>query len=587
VKPFEVRLRTGRGREWRTFRDPTSILKATTASEVAGCLSEVERAVAEDGAYAAGFVTYEAAAAFDLPVRDPGPPGLPLVCFGIFNPRSVGAERATPRTGTYETGEWQPTIDRGEYVDALRRIKSLIEAGETYQINFTFRLSAPFAGEPLALMRDLDASQDGPWGAFVDDGRYAICSASPELFFTMRGDRIECRPMKGTAPRGLWAAADREMADELRSSSKNRAENVMVVDMTRNDLGRIARTGSVDATSLFEVERYPLQWQMTSTVRARGDASLPAMFQALFPSGSVTGAPKHRSMSIIREIEADPRGIYTGAIGYLSPHGRRQFNVAIRTVTIDRERGRAEFGVGSGIVWDSVDRDEYDECGLKASILLKRPRFSYATGHRPDFRMLETIGWTPEGGFALLPRHLERLRQSAACFRFVCDIPQVQALLENAVGDLVGPSKVRVLVSQDGAIVCEGVDLGDAVPGPVLMSLAPDPIDKADVFLYHKTTRRDVYERARASRPDRDAVLLWNREGEVTEATEANIVVELDGQKVTPPVECGLLAGTFRAELLDQGVIEERRVTVADLPRATGLWLINSVRGWVPATLLP
>jgi para-aminobenzoate synthetase/4-amino-4-deoxychorismate lyase len=201
--------------------------------------------------------------------------------------------------------------------------------------------------------------------------------------------------------------------------------------------------------------------------------------------------------------------------------------------------------------------------------------------------MLETIGWTPAEGFALLPRHLERLRQSAACFRFACDIPQVEALLENAVGDLVGPSKVRVLVSQDGAIVCEGIDLGEAAPGPVLMSLAPDPIDKADVFLYHKTTRRDVYERARASRPDRDAVLLWNAEGEVTEATEANIVVELDGQKITPPIECGLLAGTLRAELLDQGAIVEQRVTVAELPRATGLWLINSVRGWLPATLLP
>lgn len=586
MKPFEVRVRTGRGREWRTFRDPTSILRATTIGEVAGCLAEVERAVA-DGAYAAGFVTYEAAAAFALPVREPGSAGLPLVCFGLFSPQSVDSERALPRTGAYDTGEWQPSIDQPTYANAVQRIKSLIEAGETYQINFTFRLSTAFAGDALALLRDLDAAQDGPWGAYVDDGRHAICSASPELFFTVRGDRIECRPMKGTAPRGLWAAADRARADQLRSSPKNRAENVMVVDMARNDLGRIARTGSVAVTSLFEVERYPLQWQMTSTVRARGTARLPAMFEALFPSGSVTGAPKHRSMSIIRELEADPRGIYTGAIGYLSPHGRGHFNVAIRTVTIDRERGRAEFGVGSGIVWDSVDEDEYEECRLKASILLKPPRFSYATGHRPGFRMLETIGWTPAGGFALLPRHLERLRESAACFRFECDIRQVQALLENAVGDLAGPAKVRVLVSQDGAIVCEGIDLDEASRGPVRVSLAVEPIDKADVFLYHKTTRRDVYELARASRPDRDAVLLWNRDGELTEATEANIVLELDGEKVTPPIECGLLAGTLRAELLHQGTITERRVTVADLQRATELWLINSVLGWVPATLLP
>jgi para-aminobenzoate synthetase/4-amino-4-deoxychorismate lyase len=587
VTPFEARLRTGRGREWRIFRDPIAIFQAATASDVAACLAEVDRAVKADGCYAAGFITYEAAAAFDLPVRERRPAGLPLVCFGLFSPRSVESARALPRDGTYETGEWQPSIDRRTYADAIRRIKALIEAGETYQINFTFRLTTEFTGNPLALLRDLDAAQDGPWGAYIDHGRYAICSASPELFFHLRGDLIECRPMKGTAPRGLWAAADRALADELRSSPKNRAENVMVVDMARNDLGRIARTGTVETGGLYRAERYPLQWQMTSTVRARIAADLPAVFSALFPSGSVTGAPKHRSMSIIRDIEGDPRGIYTGAIGYLSPHGRQHFNVAIRTVTIDRERGRAEFGVGSGIVWDSVADDEYEECRLKASILLKPGPASYATGHRPDFRLLETIGWSPAEGFVLLPRHLQRLHESAACFGFECDIDQVLALLENAVADLAGPSKIRVLVSQDGAIVCEGIDVGPPPPGPLQLSVAAEPIDKDNVFLYHKTTRRAVHETARASRPDRDSVLLWNRDGDITEAIDANIVAELEGVKVTPPVDCGLLPGTLRAELLEKGIITERRLTVADLQRATALWLINSVRGWLPAVLLP
>ncbi len=586
MRPFEVRLRTGRGHHWYTFREPTAIIEAATVDEVADCLAEVDRAVREGGSYAAGFVTYEAAAAYGLAVRPRGSGGLPLVCFGLFSAPSVDTERGLPRGGTYQTGEWQPSIDHATYARAIGRIKSLIEAGETYQINFTFRLTTDFAGDALALLRDLDASQDGPWGAFVDDGRHAICSASPELFFRVQGDEIECRPMKGTAPRGLWAGADRASADRLRSSAKNRAENVMVVDMARNDLGRIARTGSVEAPSLFDVERYPLQWQMTSTVRARTGAALPALMQALFPSGSVTGAPKHRSMSIIRELEADARGIYTGAIGYLSPHGTQQFNVAIRTVTIDRERARAEFGVGGGIVWDSVEQDEYEECRLKAAILLERPRFSYATGRRPDFRLLETIGWTPEEGFALLERHMQRLRESAACFRFECDIPAVEALLDNAVGDLAGPAKVRVLLSQDGAVVCEGVDVGAPPHSPLRLALAAQPADRADVFLYHKTTRRDVYERARASRPDADAVLLWNREGEITEATEANIVVELGGERVTPPVECGLLPGTLRAELLAGGAIAERRVSVDDLQAATTLWLINSVRGWMPATLI-
>lgn len=587
MRPFEVRLRAGRGHRWRTFREPTAIIEAATVDEVAGCLAEVDRAVRVDGLYAAGFVTYEAAAAFGLPVRPRGSGALPLVCFGIFSPQCVDMERGLPPGGTYQTGEWQPSIDHATYARAIGHIKALIEAGQTYQINFTFRLTTDFAGEPLALLRDLDASQDGPWGAYVDDGRHAICSASPELFFRVTGDQIECRPMKGTAPRGLWARADRAHADRLRSSPKNRAENVMVVDMARNDLGRIARTGSVEATSLFEVERYPLQWQMTSTVRARTGAALPVLLEALFPSGSVTGAPKHRSMTIISELEAEARGIYTGAIGYLSPQGSQHFNVAIRTVTIDREAARAEFGVGSGIVWDSVEEDEYEECRLKASILLERPRFSYATGRRPDFRLLETIGWTPEEGFALRERHMERLRESAACFRFECDIPAVQALLDNAVGDLAGPSKVRVLVSQDGAIVCEGIDVGPLPRVPVRVSLAAEPVDTADVFLYHKTTRRDVYERARASRIEADAVLLWNREGEITEATEANIVVELGGDRVTPPVECGLLPGTLRAELLAAGAIIERRVRVDELQSATALWLINSVRGWLPATLIP
>ncbi|MDQ3213329.1 MAG: aminodeoxychorismate synthase component I, partial [Acidobacteriota bacterium] len=575
------------GHRWRTFREPTAIIEAATVDEVAGCLAEVDRAVRVDGLYAAGFVTYEAAAAFGLPVRPRASGALPLVCFGIFSPQCVDMERGLPPGGTYQTGEWQPSIDHATYARAIGHIKALIEAGQTYQINFTFRLTTDFAGEPLALLRDLDASQDGPWGAYVDDGRHAICSASPELFFRVTGDQIECRPMKGTAPRGLWARADRAHADRLRSSPKNRAENVMVVDMARNDLGRIARTGSVEATSLFEVERYPLQWQMTSTVRARTGAALPVLLEALFPSGSVTGAPKHRSMTIISELEAEARGIYTGAIGYLSPHGSQHFNVAIRTVTIDREGARAEFGVGSGIVWDSVEEDEYEECRLKASILLERPRFSYATGRRPDFRLLETIGWTPEEGFALRERHMERLRESAACFRFECDIPAVQALLDNAVGDLAGPSKVRVLVSQDGAIVCEGIDVGPLPRVPVRVSLAAEPVDTADVFLYHKTTRRDVYERARASRIEADAVLLWNREGEITEATEANIVVELGGDRVTPPVECGLLPGTLRAELLAAGAIIERRVRVDELQTATALWLINSVRGWLPATVIP
>ena len=584
---LEVRLRSARRPEWRTFREPLAVVRATRPEEVARCLAEADRAVRRDGCYAAGFVGYEAAAAFGLPTHPASPDGLPLVCFGLFHPDSVTSERVLPAGGAYHTGEWRASIDHAEYVSAIRRIKSRIESGDTYQINFTFRLTAPFAGDPVALLRDLDLAQEGPWGAYVDDGRFAICSASPELFLRIDGDRIECRPMKGTAPRGLWPAADRQQAEHLVTSEKQQAENVMVVDMVRNDLGRVADIGTVQVAALFVAERYPLQWQMTSSVEARtAKGSLLHLFEALFPSGSVTGAPKHSSMGIIRELETAPRGIYTGAIGYMSPRGRGHFSVAIRTIAIDRRTGQAEFGVGSGVVWDSVERDEYDECLLKAALLLTRPPESYATGPHPDFQLLETIGWTPDAGFAVLERHLSRMQESAECFGFSCDVSEVRSVLEIAVADLAGPARLRVLLSRDGAIVCEGADLPVPAARPLRAALAADPIDPANVFLYHKTTVRDVYERARASRPDAEAVLLWNPSGEVTEATEANVVVEIGGEKVTPPVVCGLLGGTLRAALLESGAIHEQRVHVDDLARATGVWLINSVRGWTPATLV-
>ena len=586
MTPFEVLLRTPHGGPWRTFRDPVELVVATRVEEVVDCLARVDRAV-RDGHYAAGFVTYEAAAAFGLPRSRHASGPLPLACFGLFPPDRVGSLPHLPQTAGCRVGQWHPSIDRAHYVSALRQVKAHIEAGETYQINFTFRMRAQFEGDPVALLNDLDSAQEGPWGAFVEVGRHAICSASPELFFAADRDRVVCRPMKGTAPRGLWPAADRAQAERLRNSEKDRAENVMVVDMIRNDLGRIARAGSVKAAPLFEVERYPLQWQMTSTVRAGvSRPTLTSLFEALFPSGSITGAPKHSSIAIIGELEDTPRGIYTGAIGYWSPKGRGHFNVAIRTVCIDREASSAEFGVGSGIVWDSVDAEEYDECLLKASIIGQPPKRSYAVSHRPDTRLLETIGWKREGGFALLDRHLARLRGSAECFGYELDEAAVRAMLDTAVGDLRGPARLRVLLGHNGSVVCEAIDIAGSPRRTLTVALASEPIDPEDVFLYHKTTRRDVYERARASRPDADAVLLWNPAGEVTEGTDANVVVEVAGRKVTPPVECGLLGGTLRAALLDAGEIIEQRVTIAELQEAQRIWLINSVRGWMPAKLL-
>lgn len=592
---FEILLRTPWGGPWRRFRDPVRVVSAGRAEEVRAAFRQVDDAV-RGGRYAAGFVTYEAAAAFGLPVRAPAGT-LPLLAFGIFEPDSVESLNRLPPAGVATVGDWRPSIDHDSYLRAIQTIKAHIEAGDTYQINFTFRLRAPFTGAPLALMRQIHAAQAGPWSAYVDTGPHVICAASPELFFSLEHGRMLCRPMKGTWPRGYWPAQDDARGEALRVSEKNRAENVMIVDMVRNDLGRIARTGSVRLTSMFDVERYPLQWQMTSDVEAIvPDPSLLRAFEGMFPCGSITGAPKHRSMQIIRELESTSRGVYTGAIGYVSPRRRAHFNVAIRTVTIDRETGTAEFGVGSGVVWDSVDRDEYDECLLKARMLghprsqvhrraQSRHAASYVVEDPPGFRLLETILWTVDGGFALLDRHLDRLRASAACFGFTCDLDDVRALLNEAIEDLHVPAKVRVMLAADGSVQCEAVDL---VPlhEPVRVALATSPVDRFDLFLYHKTTRRQVYAQARASRPDADAVVLFNQDGEITEATESNIVIVQGGAKVTPPLECGVLPGTMRAELLAAGEISEGRISKAALFSADELWLVNSVRGWVRAVLL-
>ena len=598
-REFYAILRTPFEGLWRRFSNPGRVLSARNPAGVPRLLEQVDAAV-RDGLYAAGFVTYEAAGAFGLPVKDAGT--LPAACFGLFSPENVESLSRFPAEGRSDAGEWHPTISHDEYLAAVAAIKDRIAAGDTYQINYTFRLRSAFKGDPRDLMANLYSAQAGPWSGYIDTGPHAICSASPELFFIRNAEKVECHPMKGTAARGWWPAQDLARGEALQQSEKNRAENVMIVDMVRNDLGRVARTGSVAAKPLFAVARYPLQWQMTSRVSADApEATLVELFGAMFPSGSVTGAPKHSAMDIIRELESTPRGVYTGAIGYLSPHGRAHFSVAIRTVVVDRKKAEAEFGVGSGVVWDSVDRDEYDECLLKAAMLagsrspVPGSRFAiagasgpipaYVTGEAPEFEILETMRWAPREGFALLDRHLDRMAASAACFGFLCDTGELRTVLQDAVLDLRRPAKVRLLLGYDGTVACEALDLTPLPDRPIRAVLASTPIDRSNLFLFHKTTRREVHEAAKAGRPEAEAVILWNAEGEVTEATDFNVVVEIEGAKVTPPLDCGLLPGVMREELLERGEIVERRITIAELRAAPRFWLINSVRGWVVGTL--
>jgi para-aminobenzoate synthetase/4-amino-4-deoxychorismate lyase len=564
---------------WWRFANPVRIIVAHRPAEIPAALAAVRRAVEKDKQFAAGYLAYEAAAAYGFAVRDPDPDTPPLLWFGLYE---APVEFRWPHhEGFYSIDNWQPSIDIAAYRSALGRIKQAIADGYTYQANFTFQLQAAFSGDTLALFSDLAAAQRASYAAYLDLGRFVICSVSPELFFRLDGDRLESRPMKGTASRGLTLLDDQAQMACLKESEKNRAENVMIVDMIRNDFGRIAATGSVQVPALFVVERYPTLLQMTSTVTARTNAPLEDIFAAVYPCASITGAPKVRTMGILRDLESGPRGIYTGAIGFVAPGRRAQFNVAIRTAVIDRASGKLAYGVGSGVVWDSDADAEYEECLLKARVLAHNRNFPH------DFQLLESILWTPEQGFFLLDRHLRRLGDSAAYFGFSCSIDAARDDLNQAMIGRTTAHKVRLLVDRNGHVTIEWQPLSQGGrPEPIHIGYATDPVSSGDVWLYHKTTRRDVYERARRSRPDCDEVILWNERVEVTESTSANIVVELGGRRYTPPVSSGLLAGTFRAHLLQNGEITERELTIDDLSSATGLWLINSVRGWQRAVIV-
>jgi para-aminobenzoate synthetase/4-amino-4-deoxychorismate lyase len=555
---------------WRRFRNPVRIASTSDHRAVVATLSQVEQLVRATGLTAVGFLTYEAGGGFGLPVREST--SLPLVWFGLFGD---ACEAGLPdvRAG-YELGALAPTLDRAAFGRAYAQIKRHLADGDTYQVNFTFKMRSSFAGDSEALFADLALAQQGRYAAFVNIGSHAICSASPELFVERTGTRLQARPMKGTIRRGRTLAEDCRQQILLQTSPKQRAENVMIVDMVRNDLGRIGRVGSIAVPELFQLERYPNVWQMTSLVTAESAAPLAAVLGALHPSASVTGAPKLSTMRIIAALEAEPRGIYTGAIGHLSPDGSMRFNVAIRTAVVDARARSLEFGIGSGIVWDSDVASEYDECLLKGSILgLSRPRFE----------LLETLRWDPSGKYFLADRHLNRMRDSAEYFGFPFDRRAAEAALAKIVaGGLDDAQRVRLLLSGEGEFRTER-RRHEPITRQVAVGLAATAVDDSDPFLFHKTTNRRVYEQRLT--PGVDDVVLWNGRGEVTESTTANIVIKSGNVLRTPPVESGLLAGTFRAHLLDRREISEGVVSIDDFRRADRIWLINSVHEWREARL--
>ncbi len=557
------------------FEEPRAVHFARGVDEVRSVVDAAEEA-ARDGRWAVVYLAYEAAPAFDPAFVCHAPSDFPLACAAIFDERRPCSGMSA--RVEHSVSRWEPLVSRRAYDEAITAVREYIAAGDTYQVNYTFPLRCRFSGDARAWYHDLCAAQRAQYCCYVDLGRYCVLSLSPELFFERRGRRLRTRPMKGTKPRGRWLEEDDRMIRKLQSCPKNRAENLMIVDLLRNDLGRVASIGSVEVTKLFDIERYDTVLQMTSTVESEcgPDTTLTEIMDAIFPCGSITGAPKIRTMEIIRELEPYPRHIYTGTMGFVQPGGDCVFNVAIRTVLLDTEAGVATCSVGGGITYDSTAEGEYDECLAKSAFLRES---------RPDFQLFESL-LLDSGEYFLLERHLKRIQSSARHFGFPCSVSRLRAALEATMKERRdGRWKVRLLLARDGEIDVEAQQLVDEGK-PRRVGIAARLVDSSNAFLFHKTTNRGVYKDALLTRPECDDVILWNEKGEVTESTIANVVVVKNGRKCTPPRTCGLLAGTFRNELLAKGEIEEKKLHRDDLRNADEIFLINSVRKWMRVVFL-
>ncbi|MBT8132631.1 MAG: aminodeoxychorismate synthase component I [Gammaproteobacteria bacterium] len=576
------------GRQWSfALHDQVDTIVAQDISDVVPAIERLQAAVAQ-GYWAAGYISYEASPAFDdsLSVRENEEPGLPLLWFGIFRRQEV-CPQLEPRAGdsaSYRAGPWRASVSRQQYEVALAKILDLIRAGDTYQVNYTFRLRAAISGVVNDFYRDLIHSQDGAYGAFLDLGRYRVMSASPELFFRWHGNRLETRPMKGTAPRGRWSAEDHAFAARLHSSEKDRAEHLMIVDLLRNDLGRIAESGTVSVEELLKLEQYATVWQLTSLIAADVPPAtrLQDILSALFPGGSITGAPKRSTMKIIAELETQARGVYCGAIGFLSPPGfdgpKACFNIAIRSAVVDMQKGIAEYGVGGGITWDSNSAAEYEEALLKAEVLSARAASA---------DLLETLRYEPGEGLFFIEEHLDRMQESADYFACCFDRNAVRDAIEIEVSKSLHALRVRVVVTPSGRITVNTRKITDAFTSfydenqpAKTAALDHHPVNSADPALFHKTTRRETYEQASARHPDAHDVILINDQDEITESTVANVVVKIGNTWYTPPLNSGCLPGVYRQQLLAKGKIHERPITKSEFCDATAAALINSVRGW-------
>ena len=569
------------------LRDPAATRQADALDAVLDVVDWVDRQ-ARDGRWGVLLLPYESAPAFDAALRVRSAAGpVPLAWAAAYatpdeGPAAVAGEAvSTEAVPTEEgVGPWVPAITGARFAADIARVLSHIAAGDTYQVNYTFPVEAPFAADPWHWYRQVAEHAVVPYPAYIDLGSVVVMSLSPELFLERSGSRLTARPMKGTARRGRWLAEDERLARDLAGDEKARAENVMIVDLLRNDVGRLAETGSVVVRDLCRLERYPTVWQLTSTIEARlrSGTSLRDLLAATFPCGSVTGAPKVSTMGIIAELEAAPRGLYTGAILLLEPGGDFVASVPIRTVVLDRRTRRATFGVGAGITADSVAADEWAECIAKARVV--RP-----PAVPDDAGLFETLR-LENGVCARADAHLARMCDSARLFGWTFD----EEILRDTLRALARAHpqdcwRARLVLARDGTVRGEAVPF-DPSPQTWRVALAREPVDVRSPLVFNKTTCRAFYDVAVAAVPEVDDVLLWNARGELTEATRANLIAVIDGVPVTPPISSGLLPGVMRGDLLTRGDVEERVLRIGDLRRASAIWLVNSLRGRIDVTLV-
>jgi len=573
------------------FTEPRDIVSAETPDEVGPAIDRIEAAVA-NGLHAAGFFSYELGYVMEPKISGlmPEKRSMPLLWFGLYEaPRQMTGPgvlewlNETTRSSSHEFSDVELAWTRKDYEARFNKALELIRAGDIYQINLTFKARFKLLGSPLTFYRDLRAKQPVAYGAVVDTGYATVLSASPELFIAQEGRAIHTRPMKGTAARRGAIDADALQRRQLASDAKQRAENLMIVDLMRNDLGRIAEIGSVRVDDLFTVETFKTLHQMTSglTATLRANMGLKELLAGIYPPGSITGAPKIRAMELIADLETEARGVYCGAIGHISPEARAQFNVAIRSPVIMRG-GEGEMGIGSGIVYDSQGGSEYEECLLKMKFLTDPPK---------PFELIETMLHEPAKGLWLEERHFDRLRSSAAYFAFQFDEQRIREAITGTLDQRRDQRlRVRLTIAEDGT-PCVGVTELKAGSTTAVMRyvVSPTRLNSDNPFLYHKTTRREVYDsewRKYHEEVGADEVIYLHQDGALAEGSRTTIFVEKDGVLVTPPSEVGLLPGTLRAELLASGQAIEGRLCLEDMERAKSCYLGNSVRGLVRAERL-